>query len=213
MCVSLYGALAITEKTNRPHPPSVFSKATAAEAERAICGNLCRCTGYRSLSDACKSFGSDVDLEDLGLNSFWKKGESDDIEGAFVQGLGFFMLEEYETNHEGLVLADGTWKYKIPTLDTVPKQLNVEIVNSGHHKHRVLSLKASGEPPLLLASSVHCAIRAAIKEARKQLHSWSNSDELDKPFQLDVPATMAVVKEFCGLDIVERYLSWKMGKM
>ncbi|XP_028791047.1 indole-3-acetaldehyde oxidase-like, partial [Neltuma alba] len=135
------------------------------------------------------------------------------IEGAFVQGLGFFMLEEYETNHEGLVLADGTWNYKIPTLDTIPKQLNVEIINSGHHKNRVLSSKASGEPPLLLAASVHCAVKAAVKEARKQLHSWSNSDAIDKPFHLDVPATMAVVKEFCGLDIVERYLKWKMGKI
>ncbi|KAI9116831.1 hypothetical protein K1719_012197 [Acacia pycnantha] len=135
------------------------------------------------------------------------------IEGAFVQGLGFFMLEEYETNDEGLVLADGTWNYKIPTLDTIPKQFNVEIVNSGHHKQRVLSSKASGEPPLLLAAVVHCATRAAIKEARKQLAIWSNSEELDKPFQLDVPATMPVVKELCGLDIVESYLKWKMGKI
>ncbi|XP_028790448.1 indole-3-acetaldehyde oxidase [Neltuma alba] len=135
------------------------------------------------------------------------------IEGAFVQGLGFFMFEEYEINHEGLVLVDGTWNYKIPTLDTITKQFNVEILNSGHHKYRVLSSKASGEPPLLLAAVVHCATRAAIKEARRQLASWSNSDELDKPFQLDAPATMPVVKELCGLDIVERYLKWKMGKI
>ncbi|KAK7276560.1 hypothetical protein RIF29_17703 [Crotalaria pallida] len=136
------------------------------------------------------------------------------IEGAFVQGLGFFMLEEYETNRDGLVLADGTWNYKIPTMDTIPQQFNVQIINSGHHQHRVLSSKASGEPPLLLAASVHCATRAAIKEARKQLLSWSNSnsdDGIDSTFQLEVPATMAVVKELSGLDIVERYLKWKIG--
>ncbi|XP_028790413.1 abscisic-aldehyde oxidase-like, partial [Neltuma alba] len=79
MCVSLFGTLVNAEKTNCPEPPSGFSKATAAEAERAISGNLCRCTGYRPLSDACKSFGADVDMEDLGLNSFWRKGESDDV--------------------------------------------------------------------------------------------------------------------------------------
>ncbi|KAJ1432168.1 Molybdopterin dehydrogenase, FAD-binding [Sesbania bispinosa] len=134
------------------------------------------------------------------------------IEGAFVQGLGFFMLEEYETNLDGLVLADGTWNYKIPTIDTIPQQFNVQIINSGHHQHRVLSSKASGEPPLLLAASVHCATRAAIKEARKQLLSWSNLDGPDSTFQLGVPATMPVVKELCGLDVVERYLKWKMGK-
>ncbi|MCI02744.1 abscisic-aldehyde oxidase-like, partial [Trifolium medium] len=61
--------------------------------------------------------------------------------------------------------------------------------------------------------SVHCATRAAIKEARKQLLSWSNLDEPDSTFQLRVPATMPVVKELSGLDIVERYLKWKMSRV
>ena len=65
---------------------------------------------------------------------------------------------------------------------------------------------ASGEPPLLLAVSVHCATKAAIKEARKQLNTWSGVDGPDSAFQLDVPAIMPVVKSLCGLDNVERYL-------
>ncbi|XP_059429456.1 indole-3-acetaldehyde oxidase-like isoform X1 [Corylus avellana] len=136
------------------------------------------------------------------------------IEGAFVQGIGFFMLEEYLTNSNGLVVVEGTWTYKIPTLDTIPKQFNVQVLNSGHHKNRVLSSKASGEPPLVLAASVHCATRAAIKEARKQLLSWSSQDgstTTSTAFQLEVPATMPVVKELCGLESVERYLEWSMG--
>ncbi|KAG4191759.1 hypothetical protein ERO13_A07G114700v2 [Gossypium hirsutum] len=131
-------------------------------------------------------------------------------EGAFVQGIGFFMLEEYPTNSKGLVTAEGTWTYKIPTVDTIPKQFNVEILNSGHHKHRVLSSKASGEPPLTLAVPVHCAIRAAIKEAREQLHSWGG-DESSSTFKLEVPAIMPVVKELCGLDSVQRFLQWTIG--
>ncbi|KAK9123011.1 hypothetical protein Sjap_012613 [Stephania japonica] len=128
------------------------------------------------------------------------------IEGAFVQGIGYFMLEEYLENSEGLVMADGTWTYKIPTIDTIPRQFNVEIMNSGHHQKRVLSSKASGEPPLLLAASIHCATRGAIREARKQLFSWIGSNESYWTFELDVPATMPVVKKLCGLDNVERYL-------
>ncbi|KAL3625736.1 aryl-alcohol oxidase 3 [Castilleja foliolosa] len=128
------------------------------------------------------------------------------IEGAFVQGLGFFMLEEYSTNSDGLVVADGTFTYKIPTIDNIPRQFNVEVLNSGHHQKRVLSSKSSGEPPLLLAASVHCATRAAIKEARKQLKSWGVSEGTESTFQLDVPATIAVVKELCGLNSVEAYL-------
>ncbi|XVF47065.1 hypothetical protein PTKIN_Ptkin03bG0079100 [Pterospermum kingtungense] len=133
------------------------------------------------------------------------------IEGAFVQGIGFFMLEEYPTNSNGLVVAEGTWTYKIPTVDTIPKRFNVEILNSGHHKKRILSSKASGEPPLTLAVAVHCAVRAAIKEARQQLHSWGGIDESNSTFQLEVPATMPVVKELCGFDSIQRFLQWTIG--
>ncbi|KAG7568170.1 2Fe-2S ferredoxin-like superfamily [Arabidopsis thaliana x Arabidopsis arenosa] len=64
-------------------------------------------------------------------------------EGAFVQGIGFFMMEEYTTDEKGLVVQQGTWDYKIPTVDTIPKHFNVEIVNTGHHKNRVLSSKGT----------------------------------------------------------------------
>jgi indole-3-acetaldehyde oxidase len=133
------------------------------------------------------------------------------IEGSFVQGLGFFMLEEYIEDPEGLLLTDSTWTYKIPTVDTIPKQFNVEILNGGCHEKRVLSSKASGEPPLLLAASVHCATRQAVKEARKQLCMWKGENgSSGSAFQLPVPATMPVVKELCGLDIIESYLEWKL---
>ncbi|XP_010483972.1 PREDICTED: benzaldehyde dehydrogenase (NAD(+))-like [Camelina sativa] len=137
------------------------------------------------------------------------------IEGAFVQGIGFFMYEEYTTDENGLVNEEGTWDYKIPTIDTIPKQFNVQILNSGHHKNRILSSKASGEPPLLVAASVHCATRSAIREARKQYLSWNCSDGdhrrdiSDIGFELPVPAIMPVVKQLCGLESVEKYLEWK----
>ncbi|TVU41517.1 hypothetical protein EJB05_15045, partial [Eragrostis curvula] len=127
------------------------------------------------------------------------------VEGAFVQGIGYFMNEDYVTNSDGLVISDGTWTYKIPTLDTIPKQFNVELLNSGFHKKRVLSSKASGEPPLLLAASVHCATREAIRAARKELHC-SEPGSSHSHFDLEVPAVMPVVKELCGLDNVARYL-------
>ncbi|CAH8263840.1 unnamed protein product [Arabidopsis lyrata] len=131
-------------------------------------------------------------------------------EGAFVQGIGFFMMEEYTTDEKGLVVQQGTWDYKIPTVDTIPKHFNVEIVNIGHHKNRVLSSKASGEPPLLLAASVHCATRSAIREARKQSISSNINDGFDSEFEVPVPATMPVVKSLCGLYSVEKYLQGKI---
>ncbi|KAL5656997.1 hypothetical protein ACJX0J_030160, partial [Zea mays] len=82
VCMSLAAALAGAEAEakakagRRPAPPEGFARLTAAEAEWAVAGNLCRCTGYRPIADACKSFAADVDLEDLGLNSFWRKGDA-----------------------------------------------------------------------------------------------------------------------------------------
>lgn len=70
MCVSLFSALLEADK-------SKSSKFTVLEAEKAVSGNLCRCTGYRPIVDACKSFALDVDIEDLGFNSFCKKGDKD----------------------------------------------------------------------------------------------------------------------------------------
>ncbi|CAN4119107.1 unnamed protein product [Withania somnifera] len=115
------------------------------------------------------------------------------IEGAFVLGIGFFMHEEYLTNEGGLMVSDSTWTYKIPTIDTIPQNFSVHLVNSGHHKKRVLSSKASGEPPLLLAASAHCAARAAL-------------DGSVSEFYLDVPAILPVVKTLCGLYYVEKHL-------
>ena len=44
---------------------------TCETMEKALQGNICRCTGYRPIFDVCKSFASDADLEDLGLNAYW----------------------------------------------------------------------------------------------------------------------------------------------
>ncbi|KAH9323776.1 hypothetical protein KI387_018415 [Taxus chinensis] len=74
-CMSLYGALRQAEAKGTNDVRNGFSNLSVLEAEKAIAGNLCRCTGYRPMADVCKSFARDVDLEDLGLNSFWKKNE------------------------------------------------------------------------------------------------------------------------------------------
>ncbi|KAF8655092.1 hypothetical protein HU200_061223 [Digitaria exilis] len=128
------------------------------------------------------------------------------IEGSFIQGIGFFIYEEYITNSDGLMISNSTWDYKIPSVDIIPKKFNAEILNTGYHKNRVLSSKASGEPAVVLASSVHCALREAIRAARKEFANSNGSGSSPLGFQMDVPAPMTLVKELCGFDIVEKYL-------
>ncbi|GJN12240.1 hypothetical protein PR202_ga30534 [Eleusine coracana subsp. coracana] len=133
------------------------------------------------------------------------------IEGSFIQGIGFMIYEEHQTNSDGLVVSNSTWDYKIPSVDTIPKQFNVELLNTGYQKNRVLSSKvpllpASGEPAVVLASSVHCALREAIQAARKDFADSTEQKSFPFTFQLDVPSPMTLVKELCGFDIVEKYL-------
>lgn len=59
------------------------------------------------------------------------------------------MLEVYLTNAEGMAVMDGTWTYKIPTIDTIPKQFNVEVLSSGHNQKRVLSSKGMFSNPFV----------------------------------------------------------------
>ena len=66
---------------------------------------------------------------------------------------------------------------------------------------------ASGEPPLLLACSVHCAMREAIRAARIEFSSSMAPEGSALIFQMDVPTTMPKVKELCGLDIIDKYLA------
>ena len=74
MCISIFSALINADKSSTAAGLPQFSKLPSAAAESAISGNLCRCTGYRPIVDSCKSFSGDVDLEDLGVNSFWRRG-------------------------------------------------------------------------------------------------------------------------------------------
>lgn len=62
MCMLLFSALNNADKAGSSCTLPGFSNLTVAEAEKAIVGNICRCTGYRPIADACKNFAADVDL-------------------------------------------------------------------------------------------------------------------------------------------------------
>lgn len=62
-------------------------------------------------------------------------------------------------------------------------------------------IAACGEPPLVLAGSVHSAVRRAIEAAQFEAHSKGR-----RCFQLNTPATMEVVRTLCGLSNIEEFL-------
>ena len=99
-------------------------------------------------------------LHDVGnsLNPAIDKGQ---IEGGFVQGMGWLTSEELLWDDGGRVIATGPANYKIPTAHDVPEAINIAFYEQANAQPTVHHSKAVGEPPLMLAISVWCALRDA----------------------------------------------------
>ncbi|CAD7676511.1 unnamed protein product [Nyctereutes procyonoides] len=114
------------------------------------------------------------------------------VEGAFVQGLGLFTLEELHYSPEGSLQTRGPSTYKIPAFGNIPTEFRVSLLRDCPNKKAIYASKAVGEPPLFLAASVFFAIKDAIRAARAR-----NSDCKTKLFRLDSPATPEKIRNAC----------------
>ncbi|XP_042371271.1 aldehyde oxidase 1-like [Plectropomus leopardus] len=104
------------------------------------------------------------------------------IEGAFMQGLGLYTMEELKFSPSGLLYTRGPSQYKIPAVCDVPLCFNVYLLSDSDNPHAIYSSKGIGEPVLFLGSSVFFAIKDAVAAARSE-------SGLSGPFSLDSPAT------------------------
>jgi len=86
------------------------------------------------------------------------------IEGGFVQGMGWLTCEELRFGDNGRLLTDAPSTYKIPTLGEVPEDFRVNLYQrrSAVSTEVIFGSKGVGEPPLMLALSVREAIREAV---------------------------------------------------
>jgi xanthine dehydrogenase molybdopterin binding subunit/xanthine dehydrogenase small subunit len=84
------------------------------------------------------------------------------IEGGFVQGMGWLTAEELIWDAQGKLLTHSPDTYKIPAVGDTPKVFNVEFLAQAAQRNVIHGSKAVGEPPLMLAISVREAIRDAI---------------------------------------------------
>src|SRR5580658_10169211 len=84
------------------------------------------------------------------------------VEGGFVQGLGWLTLEELVWNPDGRLATDGASTYKLPSWTEVPEDFRTNFLTRASEPGVVFGSKAVGEPPLMLAISVREALRDAI---------------------------------------------------
>ncbi len=117
-----------------------------------------------SLTGESKILRTDI-LHDVG-NSINPALDIGQIEGGYIQGVGWLTNEELRWDSTGRLLTDGPATYKIPAIADAPEQFNVMLLaDSPNAAKTVFRSKAVGEPPLMLAMSVFSAIRHAIAEA------------------------------------------------
>ena len=84
------------------------------------------------------------------------------IEGGYVQGLGWLTTEELCWSDDGRLLTNSPATYKIPAVSDRPTDLRIELLQEPNSAATIYSSKAVGEPPLMLAISAWCAIEDAI---------------------------------------------------
>jgi xanthine dehydrogenase large subunit len=100
-------------------------------------------------------------LEDVG-DSMAPLIDLGQIEGGFVQGLGWLTLEELVWDAEGRLATAGASTYKLPSWPEMPAEFNVSFLERAAEPGVIFGSKAVGEPPLMLALSVRESIREAI---------------------------------------------------
>lgn len=100
-------------------------------------------------------------VQDVGesLNPLIDQGQ---IEGGFVQGMGWLTMEELVWDAQGRLKTFAPSTYKIPTIKEIPKNFNVYLLKKAAQDGVIYGSKAVGEPPFMLAISVREAIRDAI---------------------------------------------------
>jgi xanthine dehydrogenase large subunit len=117
-------------------------------------------------------------LHDVGrsLNPAIDAGQ---IEGGFIQGMGWLTTEELVFDAKGRLATHAPSTYKIPTAGDRPEVFNLRIWDGANREPSIHRSKAVGEPPLMLAISVFSALTDAVA---------SVGDHRVMP-QLDAPAT------------------------
>jgi xanthine dehydrogenase large subunit len=129
-----------------------------------------------TLTGEYKMLRTDI-LHDVGasLNPAIDMGQ---VEGGFIQGMGWLTMEELVWNNKGKLMTNGPASYKIPAVADMPLDLRVKLVeNRKNPEDTVFHSKAVGEPPFMLGIAAWCAI----KDAVASVGDYKHQPKIDAP--------------------------------
>lgn len=115
-------------------------------------------------------------LHDVG-NSINPAIDIGQIEGGFIQGMGWLTTEDLLWDDSGRLISNNPATYKIPAIGDTPAVFNVDLYPRANDEDSIYHSKAVGEPPFMLAISVWCAI----KDAVSSLSGYRIDPDIDAP--------------------------------
>ena len=127
-------------------------------------------------------------LHDVGdsLSPLIDRGQ---VEGGFLQGVGWLTTEELVWNGDGALATSGASTYKLPTSGECPPDFRVALLPQAREPGVIHGSKAVGEPPLMLAISVREALRAAVAAFAAPRADVDEGAAQGAPVELASPAT------------------------
>lgn len=134
------------------------------------------------------------------------------IQGAFMQGLGLFTMEESlwlrNGANAGNLFTRGPGAYKIPGFRDIPQEFNVTLLKDVEWKdlRTIQRSRGVGEPPLFMGSSIFFAIRDALKAARRDagIEAKVGEDHGEGLLKLESPATPERIRLMCEDEIMRK---------
>ena len=172
------GRIHLSEASHYKTPKVVWDRANAVGRPfyYFAYGAACSEVAIDTLTGEMKLERVDI-LHDVGqsLNPAIDIGQ---IEGGFVQGLGWLTTEELVYDDKGRLRTHAPSTYKIPVASDIPADFRVALFDGANREDTVYRSKAVGEPPVMLAISVYSAILNAIQSLQP-----------GTPVPLNAPAT------------------------
>eukprot|EP00798_Chlamydomonas_sp_ICE-L_P022196 gene22196-29256_t len=128
------------------------------------------------------------------------------VEGGFVQGMGWLCLEELQWGDKqhpwvrpGHLFTKGPGTYKIPSANDIPIDFRVTLLADAPNTRAIHSSKAVGEPPFHLGASVFFALKDAVYSARE------SAGHGNAHFILDAPATPERLRMLCADKLTAKF--------
>ncbi len=178
-----------TEKNPRGKPFLYYAYGAAVtEVEIDVLTGEFKILRVDAVSDVNKSPNPAIDIGQL--------------EGGFVQGIGFATTEELVYDEHGRLVTDNIWSYKPPCSKTIPIDFRVKLQPVDEMKNTreqiaeqqaIKSSKSFTESSLTLGASTYIAIKQAIKEARIDLIGK------DEWIDMELPLTCQRIQTLCGV--------------